>query len=295
MGRFLRYVTAVGLVTIVVLCVLDWGMTLAHKRAKNRGVFARLRHNPEMHMDYVVIGSSRVACHIDPLLILSETGQSGVNLGRLGCGSDEALLLTKLFFKNGNRAKRLFYQVDFSWEETDPQPKPMAAAMPFIREPLFRDHYREWSGFARLYYLPFFRYARFSPEIGFRESLMAIVKDSSSFDQDRGFSPVDSSFRGSETFKVTLKSPANPKIDAIIALCQKHDCPPEFFTAPFLEIEGSDFESFLTPKLPDYRDFSKALPDKQWFRDAGHLNRAGAEKFTEIFIENYFKSEQLME
>lgn len=291
MRRFLKYVTAVVLTTLVALCVLDWGMTLIHKRAKNRGVIARLRHGTDWSYDYVVIGSSRVACHIDPLLILSNTGKSGVNLSRLGCGSDEALLLTKLFFQNGNRAERMFYQVDYSWEELEPEPKPMASAMPFIRDSLFKEHYQQWSGFKKLYYLPFFRYARFAPEIGFRETLMAFVKDSSSFDEDRGFSPVDGSFQGGETFEVKLSSPFNPKIEAIIALCREHECEPQFFTAPFAATEGSEFAEFLEPKLPNYHDFSHALPDERWFRDVSHLNRAGAQKFTEMFADHYFPDE----
>ncbi|MEZ5327987.1 MAG: hypothetical protein R3F19_23330 [Verrucomicrobiales bacterium] len=241
MRRFLKFALTLLLTIVLVLCALDWGMTRIHQHAKHRGIFPRLRHAKDIHYDYLVIGSSRVACHIDPSQIKEATGKSGVNLARLGCGSDEALLLTKLFLANGNHADRIFYQVDYSWEETEPMTKPLASAMPFLREELFRDHYRQWKDFPKLYYVPFLRYAQFAPEIGFRETVMALVQDSKSFEDARGFSPVNANFRGSEVFKVELKSPTNPKLEAAIALCKEHNCEPHFFTSPFFATEGTDF------------------------------------------------------
>ena len=283
MLRFLRYIALVFVLTVAILAVLDWGATSIQGKAKHRTVFQRLINGSPKRFDFVVVGSSRVACHLDPKQIEEQTGLVGTNLTRLGCGSDEALLMTRLFFENGHRTPRLYIQVDHSWEEQTPQPLPMAAALPFLRDEVVSDHYKDWPKFPAFYHIPYYRYALFSPEVGFRETVMTTLKDTKS--RNPGFSPIDGEFRGGEIFEVTLTSPRNPPIEEIIRICDAHGCTPHFFTAPFYSFEGADFDRFLGSKLPNYHDFSRALTEKKYFRDKSHLNLRGARKFTELFAD----------
>ena len=288
MWKFLKYVVVVGAGLLVMLWLLDVGYTRVYQGTKTRTPYQRLRSQRGVGYDFVFVGSSRVLYHVKPNQIEKATGLRGINYTRPGCGSDEALLITRLFFANGNTAKRMFYQVDYSWEQMEPELKSTAAAMPYLREPLFASHYRGWKQFSVFYHVPFYRYARYSPDIGYRELVMSLLKDDGADAKKKGFVALDEDFRGSRVFRVELKSDMNPKLEDVIALCRKNGCEPHFFTAPFLAIEGADFEPFLGARLPNYRDFSRGLPDEGCFRDVSHMNVAGAKKFTSMIIEEWF-------
>jgi hypothetical protein len=288
MWKFLKYIICVGIGTLALLWLLDLGYTAVYSRTKTRTPYQLLRSQKGVAYNFVFIGSSRVFYHVNPVQIEEATGLRGINFTRPGCGSDEMLLLTRLFFANGNTADRMFFQVDASWEQLAPDTKSMASAMPYLKEPLFADHYKEWSEFSVYRYFPFYRYARFSPEIGYREIAMASLGDDGASAAKKGFGPLDSRFRGTRILNMELKSESNPKLEEVVALCRANHCEPQFFTAPFFDFKGADFGVFLRSKLPNYRDFSRSLRDEADFRDASHMNVVGAKKFTNIIIQEWF-------
>jgi hypothetical protein len=75
-------------------------------------------------------------------------------------------------------------------------------------------------------------------------------------------------------------------LEEIIEIAKEAGIELHFFTAPVYKPNYS--LDNLETQLPNHLNFIDAIQDRKFFNDPTHLNAAGAELFTKLFIETYF-------
>jgi hypothetical protein len=275
---------------LAIMVLLDLVYTGIHYQAKNRSKVNWLNHIHNREVDYILVGSSRVKYHLMPELIEEETGTVGFNLGESDQDMNEVLLMVKLFFANGNSAKRVFVQVDNNWNNTEPNELASSAFMPFIRQSVIRNHYANYGSNYLIYtFVPFVRYMYFGHAIGFRELLNVLFNDDTSA-TPLGFIDLNGRIKQDvmehEGFRI---NGMNELVNEMQAVSNQNNAEIFFFTAPTL-LYKKDELSQIEPFLPNYVNYANDISDKQYFYDPIHLNSEGAILFTKMFSQTFFHS-----
>ena len=85
-----------------------------------------------------------------------------------------------------------------------------------------------------------------------------------------------------------LKNEFNLHLKDIIKMCKNENINLFFFTSPIYNFKGNN--KILNEKLPNYLDFSNAIPSSKYYHDNTHLNNKGSKYFTKLFINEYIKA-----
>lgn len=288
MRKFLY--TLAGVLTIVILSlfVLDYLYTTAYMRGNPRNKFQFILKMKPQTIDYVFLGSSRVANHIATKEIEKVTGRKAVNLGMEGAHLDDNLLQLKLLLYNKVQIEKVFLQVDYQFDDKDRSPIALSDAMPFIKHPIIKKHLEDTNtpDFKASYYLPFYRYMNAEPKIGFREFLFSLVNKPPKINPSEGFTPKQGNnpFQDYELPKEIAKE--NEAINQIKKICEANKIKLVLFCAPFCSVaKNRDYIKKLKQKLPELRDYSDGYDDSLFY-DCAHLNEKGALLFTNQLIAN---------
>jgi len=237
-------------------------------------------------LDYALFGSSRCIHSIDPTMINDKLGINGLNLAYQASNPLEVKLTLKTLLKK-KYVKRIFIQVDYSYNQLGPHPLAEIAWMPFLKEDYIYNEYKLYD--AKYWYLknlPFYRYMKYDSKIGFRDWLFSYTKKSTLYD-NFGYVPIFNVLKDDKAKKTMVKPIENPHLKEVIEICSKANIEVHFFTAPIYRFEG-DY-SALDKFLPDYTDFTQVITDRNKFQDNTHINDDGAKEFTQIFLNHYFK------
>jgi len=247
-----------------------------------------VRHMQNQKLDFVVFGSSRVKYHMDIAEIKNKTGKIGYNLGESDQGLFEIYLMVKKFLSNNNTADKIFIQVDDNWNDNQPNTLASSYFMPYIYDSVYVKDFWNLNGDYRLYELiPFYRYMKNSPSIGFRNISKRIFQNASETDKF-GFRALGGVIDDVEQKTATFKpKDDNGIIDKIIELCNKYNSEVMFFSAPTLEYQSGEF-AFLESKLPNYKNFVSDAYQQDLFRDEIHLNKKGVQIFMDQFVKEYY-------
>lgn len=292
MKKFILYVLQIGLLFLVILTVLDviYSSVFAHTRYRSKA--NRILNMQNEKTDYIILGSSRVMFHLDTDVINDSLGIKGYNLGDPDCGLNETSLMLKLFYAQGNKAKKVFVQIDNNWNSTTPSPLGSSYFIPFYYKKVVRDHISRFGLRYKLYArIPFVRYMYYAPTEGFRELITSIFKDVDKgqlgrYNDLNGVVNPDAIIREEFT-----PEPNNFLTQEIVELCENNDSKVIFFTAPTLKFKYDDFE-FLTQKLDNYTNWSDTISDINLFYDSIHLNRKGSKLLTSMFMHEFFPEQR---
>jgi hypothetical protein len=290
MNRFVRHIVLIIFFVISILAVLDFAYTKAYQTASiPRTKFQYLRSLKDKKIDYLFLGSSRVENAIIPKLITDKTGKSAVNLGFQASKLGDVYTVLQLINEYNITVDKIFIQVDyifnieggysnvFQWE-----------LMPFVREnnttrEYFETHFKERE---MLFYFPFYRYCTFDAKIGFREFFMNLINKKTKITETYGFVGLEGrSFEHKNALPDHINS-TNCYFDKIKVYASKNKMPIVFFCAPFCKhTKNLNFVEKLKNKIPGLYDFSQAIDKDELFKNCSHLNKEGADFFTEIIIE----------
>ena len=233
--------------------------------------------------DYVILGSSRSLNNLDPIQIEQLTGKRGINLGVYGGQPFDTKLFVQQLIKK-KIAKSIYIQVDDSWNNWDPGLKPITGWLPYMKEENIWQEFEEL-GNNEYYYLksiPFYKYAKFDSEIGFRDLVKGLtgqqLRSIKNFGHIPSYEVLKKKNRALE-YEVSLLDRANPHIAEIINLCADNDVDIVFFTSPIFNAT-QDF-SLLNKYLPSYFDFTYLIKNPDLFADHRHLNATGVAYFGE--------------
>lgn len=282
-GEIAKLVCVVGLAAIG----LDVAYTTVLSRFSDRSVLRRVRQMHDHRYDYIVVGSSRAMHHVDPALLEREFGKRGINLGEQDAAACDAFRVVRDFLAR-NTTDAVFVHVDKEWGQDGSSPLVTSLYAPFVREVKDSADGRDLFGSDYLPYrwLPFYRYVKLGPAIGFREVLFSLLGKRRL--AANGFAPLHGKRFNAD---VNMEQPHFPdrmnlKYQQILDLCNDRGVKIHFFTSP---CHGMKYDSaILTKYLPGYQDFSAALPEQKYFGDPRHMNGAGAEAFTRLLGEAYF-------
>lgn len=236
-------------------------------------------------LDYALFGSSRCIHSVNPTIINNRIGTNGLNLAYQASNPLEVKLSFKTLLKR-KHVKRIFVQVDYSYNQLKPHPLAEIAWMPFLKEDYVYDEFKDYDN--KYWYLkniPFYRYMKYDSKIGFRDLLFNYTKKSNIID-NYGYVPLTNTLKIDEPNNSSVKALENPHIKEVIDICEKANIKVDFFTAPIYRFQG-DYTALKT-YLPNYTNFSKVLDDISSFQDNTHINDKGAEAFTELFMNHYF-------
>lgn len=291
MSKFFVKIVYLLSALIVLAFLLDKCYTYTHYNTAPRNtVDWTIGLSEKDNIDYAVIGSSRALHHIDPVQIEKKTGKKGVNLSIPGASVFEINLAAQQLIKN-KVTDKIFIQIDYIWNETNPDGAATVHWYPYIIEDEIWTEFEEvdsTSEYCLLRHLPFYRYCKFDAKLGFRERLFSLMKKPTSIITSKGFEPLDGILKDSITpFTYTLNNSFNPHIKALLTQAKKENIEIYFFTAPIYKFQGNN--RILAEKLQNYYDFTNLIQDYRMYRDNTHLNHKGAELFTDAFIEKYFQ------
>tara|TARA_R110000751_G_scaffold61569_3_gene127851 strand:+ start:1804 stop:2676 length:873 start_codon:yes stop_codon:yes gene_type:complete len=238
--------------------------------------------------DYALFGSSRVFFHLNPKQIKNETGLNGINLSYPAADNFEIKLMVKEFFKH-QKAKKIFIQVDDRFNVENYNDLAVIPWMPFIKEESIYEDIRKLDSTAFCKrYLPFYRYMLYDSKLGFREVVLSFFKPNM-FGDTNGFAPMNGHMsEKSKRLSLHITDKKNKHLEAIIEICKKENVELYFFTAPYYNTQLNT--DVLEKQLPNYKDFYDSLNDINSFSDHLHLNEKGAEQFTTLFSDTYFKN-----
>lgn len=288
MKKLGQYIASLLLISILSLYGLDYIFTKSYYDGVPRTKISWVQSQsfPDS-LDYVLLGSSRCINHLQPELITKTTNKKGLNLGYASSGPVEIKLMLHEVIRNSN-VKKVFIQVDYIFNQTQPDVLAIIGWLPFIKEKKVYSELIKYDDKYTLFKLiPFYRYQLFDPKIGIRNVSLIYLGKQGDFISSKGYIPINRTLKKDTIFNKVINDKENKIFNEIIEICLKNDIELHFFTSPIYN-NRSDFGT-LNKYLPNFKDFSNSISERNLFSDATHLNHQGASLFTEIFIETYFK------
>lgn len=289
MKKFIKYTFGVFVVVMILMIILDIIYTKIYETAKPRNKFQYILSLKPQRIDYVFLGSSRVANGIVTDEICKATGKKAINLGIEGAWLDDNYLELKLLLSKGIAIQKVFLQIDYQFEDAERSAIAKADAIPFIHNPIIKEHLKDKEkDFLQMVYIPFYRYLKTDHKVGFREVFLSLIKKKPKVDPENGYTPqIGSSILKSYALPKTVAD-KNETLDEIQTLCKRHKIDLVLFCAPFCsKTVNRDYVDKLKKKLPQLQDYSDNYGDSLFF-DCAHLNDKGALFFTKKIIQKNF-------
>ena len=256
--------------------------------------------------DIVIYGSSRAWVHIDPLRIEDQLGGSAYNLGVDGHNFWLQHLRHLELLKHNRTPKTIILSVDTRSLQKRGDLYNLEQFLPFIKQKEIRNYTSAYEGFSYLdYQVPFLRY------IGKREAMkeaisiyrgiesdkMIRVKGYKGFDEEWN-SDFDKAKKKMKYYEVQLDTTSISLFDSFLKECATKKIElimvytPEYIEGQEFTKNRSDIIQLFQEKSEQYQfpflDYSNDTLsyDKQYFYNAMHLNKTGAELFTDKLIED---------
>jgi hypothetical protein len=285
MQKFLYYLFTMLLIVVVGAFVLEQVYNFAFYKGYPRSKIALAKANTKSDtLDFALFGSSRCQNTLNPVWIKQRTGKTGINMGTAAQGPLEVLLMVSEFLKTGY-AKKIFVQVDGTYNRITPNPLGETTWLPYIKEP---EIYAAFAPLNRKYFwykhLPMLRYLTHESVIGFREVMLCFIKASEVMLNSGGFYGVPGPFVSIKKEPYQLIDQDNPAYTKLIALCRDKGVDLNFFTAPIYKQRVNN--TVIKKRLPKYSDFSTAISDSTLFRDYLHVANEGAKVFSRLFADS---------
>lgn len=290
MKQFIKHIIKLGLIVLFFLVLADFFYTSVYNNCTPRNKLQFVLKNNDLEYNNIFLGSSRVANHIDVVLLDSLSKQKNLNLGVEGANYSDNLMMLKLYLKNNNKVERLFFQLDHFYENNEMSAIANSEALPFIRNKIIKKHFEKYDdSFLAYYYLPFYRYQSADFKIGFREFFMSLINKKPKINFNEGYIPKygrpDKLIPEKLPKKVSEK---NVYFNEILNVCEEYGIDVVLFCAPFSSnVENREYINQLMKKYPTLYNYSNAIDDI-YFKNSTHLNDEGAKLFTKLIFKNNF-------
>jgi hypothetical protein len=288
MAKFGLYIFTVLLSTIILAVLLDRLYSFVYQHSEPRSKIQYILQLENKEFDIAFFGSSRTENHIDCDLIAKMTGESCINLGEAGSNIDDMLLLMKIALDNNIQFKKVFMQVDYSYNYSGYSKKFIASLTPFLNRPIVSNGLFGADEIVAYKYVPFYRYMDNSKIVGFREFIASIVGKKTKVDLSNGFKPKYGIGEALAGEFPRFFSERNLVLEEMIGLFKKRDTDLQFFIAPYCEnVENRELLNTLELRLEGILNYVSIFDgQEELFYNCGHLNNVGAEKFTKILMKD---------
>jgi hypothetical protein len=290
MKRFLIFTIKILLLTFFVLVVLDLAYTKVYLESSNRGKIGYVYNSKARVYDVVILGSSRANNHfVAPLF--ENKGLKAFNYGMSGGHLFEASLLLKLMIERKYEIKNVILEADLNLSNEQESESVASKFLPYIHNSkVIASHFSQQPDFWALYYIPFYRYIVFEPGIGFREMYAAAREKPTNLLNHLGYYPLGKNPKANMKNDLTnLKPLHNKYYEEIKQICKvNHINMIAVMTPMCSNTKGLDYFEKVHQMYPEIHNYEKAVEGDQYFSSCGHMNDAGARKFTSIIIRDFF-------
>ena len=291
MNKFLLYTLKIGLLTILIAIVLDFGYTKVFLQSSNRGKIEKVFNSKGEKYDVVILGSSRANNHfVAPMF--EERGLKTFNYGMSGGHLFEASLLLQLMIERNYQIKNVILEADLNLSNDHQAEGISAKFLPFLNETeTIRRHLEKEADFMELYYIPFYRYVKYDAKIGLREIFFTSTGKKTSHLDNKGYYPLGNKPNANMKNNIANLNPLK-KNQYYYEIKQKKKQKGINFIAimtPMCEnTKGMDYFDKVKKLYPEIHNYENAVLEDKYFSSCGHLNDAGARLFTARILKDFF-------
>ena len=291
MNKFLLYTLKIGLLTILIAIVLDFGYTKVFLQSSNRGKIEKVFNSKGEKYDVVILGSSRANNHfVAPMF--EERGLKTFNYGMSGGHLFEASLLLQLMIERNYQIKNVILEADLNLSNDHQAEGISAKFLPFLHESeTIRRHFENESDFMELYYIPFYRYVKYDAKIGVREVWDTSRNKPTSLLDNKGYYPLGKKPNANMKNNIANLNPLkkNQYYYEIKQLCEQKGIKFIAVMTPMCEnTKGMDYFDKVKELYPEIHNYENAVLEDKYFSSCGHLNDAGARLFTARILKDFF-------
>ncbi|MGL2967522.1 hypothetical protein [Flavobacterium sp. XGLA_31] len=291
MKQFSIFILKIAAVLILTMGLLDVLYTTVYLQSNSRNKIAYLYNSKDLNYDVVFLGSSRVNNHFVPK-IFNDRGYKSYNFGITRSRLEESALMLKLMVERHYKIKNLILQVDLNINTNDHSEAIRSLFMPYLhRSQIIRDHYKNIPEYNQLMYIPFYRYMHYDARVGFREMYYSLVHKRTNVLDNDGFHALTSNPGKMVPADLSKYYPKrNVAYEEIKAICKKNHINLIAVTTPMcMSTINRDYFNHIQEIYPEIHRFENAVTDDKYFATCGHMNKAGAEAFTQIIFNAFFK------
>ena len=291
MNKFLLYTLKIGLLTILIAIVLDFGYTKVFLQSSNRGKIEKVFNSKGEKYDVVILGSSRANNHfVAPMF--EERGLKTFNYGMSGGHLFEASLLLQLMIERNYQIKNVILEADLNLSNDHQAEGISAKFLPFLHESeTIRRHFEKEADFMELYYIPFYRYVKYDAKIGVREVWDTSRNKPTSLLDNKGYYPLGKKPNANMKNNIANLNPLkkNQYYYEIKQLCEQKGIKFIAVMTPMCEnTNGLDYFDKVKELYPEIHNYENAVLEDKYFSSCGHLNDAGARLFTARILKDFF-------
>jgi hypothetical protein len=291
MKKFLRLVAQILVTTLLLAVVLDFLYTAVYLKSSHRNKIDYVYNSSGRKYDVVILGSSRANNHFVSELFEKE-GLKTFNYGMSGGHLYEASLLLKLMLERNYTIKNVILEADLNLSNQHQAEGVSARFLPYLHtSDIVKIHFENEFDFKELYYIPFYRYLKFETRIGFREMFKSAVNEPTKILDHEGYYSLGTTKGNMKNNIVHLNPlPHNKYYEEIIALCKANKINMIAVMTPMCEnAKGIDYFSKVKKAYPEIHNYENVVVEDKYFSSCGHMNDAGARKFTSIILHDFFK------
>lgn len=290
MKKFILLVAKILLTLLVLLVVLDWTYTNVYLHSSNRGKVEKVFNSKAENYDVVILGSSRANNHFVPELF-EKKGLKTFNYGMSGAHLFEASLLLKLMAERNYKIKNVLLEADLGLCNEKESEMIAAKFLPYIHHSeVIKNHFSNQKDFNELYYIPFYRYIDFDALIGFREMYNTATEKPTNILDNQGYHPLGHKPGNMKNDIRALKPIRNKYYEEIKRICKQNNYNLITVMTPMCSnVKGLDYFEKANQIYPEIHNLENVVEGDQFFSSCGHMNDAGARKFTGIVLEKFFE------
>jgi hypothetical protein len=142
-----------------------------------------------------------------------------------------------------------------------------------------------------LYYIPFYRYIDFDRFIGIREIFFNLINKKTALLTSNGYYPLIGKPGNMKNDIRALKPIRNKYYEEIKRICKQNNYNLITVMTPMCtNVKGLDYFEKANKIYPEIHNLENAVEGDQYFSSCGHMNDAGARKFTAVVINRFFET-----
>lgn len=291
MKAFVFYILKVTIILLIILYVLELCYTQVYIKSQPRNKIDLVLQTANENFDMIALGSSRANNHINTNLLYNK-GFKVYNFGVNGATLEESALLLELLSEK-NSIDRVFLEVDLNLRDNFISEGTRISFMPYIASNTIIDNYykNKIAGYNYLRYMPFYRYLIYDSKIGFRSVLLKAIGYPSKHLTSNGFNALidnKNQLLGYDLSSVAPKK--NISFEYIKTLCKEKDIHLLPISTPMCEnTKGIEYFEKINEVYPEVINLEPVVKSDKYFSTCGHMNKKGADLFTNYLIDNFLK------
>jgi hypothetical protein len=290
MKKFIVFIFQVLFAIFLLLVLLDLIYTGVYIQSSNRGKIDYVYNSKSRDYDVVILGSSRANNHfVTPMF--EYKGLKAFNYGMSGGNLFEASLLLKLMVERKYTIKNVLLEADLNLSNEQMADGIASRFLPYIHNSkIIAKHFSSQTKFNELFYIPFYRYVVFEPQIGFREMFFNGIHKNTIHLDNLGYHPLGKNSNANmKTDLTNLKPLRNKYYEEIKQICKANKINLISVMTPMCaNTKGLYYFDKAHKIYPEIHNYENAVEGDEYFYSCGHMNDNGSRKFTAIIIKDFF-------